>query len=263
MNSNKSTKDICRVCGATSDKVFSAKIIKKYDVDYFQCSKCFFLQIESPFWLKEAYESSINLTDTGIMHRNLNTAKSVAALILFFFKKDAKFLDYAGGYGIFTRVMRDYGFDFRTIDPFTPNLIARGFDYKESDKIELMVTLECFEHLLNPHEEMRKMLKISTNIFFSTTLVPKEIPQPGTWNYYGLEHGQHISFYTIPSLRVLAQKFGLNFYSFRNYHLFTSKKLNPMMYAIALILGRLFFGFVSRVFVKTKTFSDQENLMVS
>ena len=31
---------------------------------------CDFLQTEEPFWLKEAYESAIGITDTGIIKRN-------------------------------------------------------------------------------------------------------------------------------------------------------------------------------------------------
>ncbi len=38
------------------------------------------------------------------------------------------FLDYAGGYGVFTRLMRDIGFDFYWHDPYTQNLFANGFE---------------------------------------------------------------------------------------------------------------------------------------
>ncbi len=48
------------------------------------------------------------------------------------------------------------------------------------------------------------MLKISRNILFTTTLLPSPMPQPGTWWYYGLEHGQHISFYSLETLQSIA-----------------------------------------------------------
>jgi hypothetical protein len=39
---------------------------------------------------------------------------------------------------------------------------------------------------------------------FSTLLVPEPAPKLEDWWYYGLEHGQHIAFYTRKSLAVLA-----------------------------------------------------------
>ena len=108
------------------------------------------------------------------------------------------FLDYAGGYGVFTRLMRDIGFDFYWHDPYTQNLFANGFedDLKSNSKFELLTAFEVFEHLVNPKEELEKMLRFSDTIVFSTELMPQEIPDPEEWWYYGFNHGQHISFYT-------------------------------------------------------------------
>ena len=57
------------------------------------------------------------------------------------------------------------------------------------------------------------MLKISKNILFTTTLLPSPVPKPGTWWYYGLEHGQHVSFYSLETLQSIAKHFNLHFFS--------------------------------------------------
>ena len=103
---------ICKICAKSTIKTFEAKILSKYDISYFQCTECGFLQTEEPYWLVEAYDSSISLSDTGIMSRNFFLAKVASTLIYYLFDKKSKFVDYAGGYGIFTRLMRDIGFDF-------------------------------------------------------------------------------------------------------------------------------------------------------
>lgn len=215
----------CKICEGVTDHVFKARILNKYDVDYYQCRHCDFVQTEKPFWLEEAYKNPMNFSDTGIMHRNNKFSKIVTSLITLFFDRQKKFLDYAGGYGVFTRIMRDIGFDFYWTDPYTQNLLARGFEEGSKDQFQLITTFECFEHLDNPMEEISKMLARSKNIIFSTELAPKPLPKVKDWWYYGTEHGQHIAIYSTKSLEIIADKFGVNYYNIGNLHLFSEKKI--------------------------------------
>lgn len=249
----------CKICNQDNESIFTSKILNKYDIKYFYCPHCGFLQTEEPYWIEEAYAESINVTDTGIMRRNLSLSRKVSILLYFFFKKDRKFVDFAGGYGIFTRLMRDIGFDFSWYDPYTTNLVARGFEYsdKEEDKIELLTSFESFEHFANPLDEIEKMLVISKNILFSTNILPSVIPKPEEWWYYGLEHGQHISFYSKDTLEFIAKKYKLNLYTNGNgIHLLTEKKLNNKMFNAILMLDRIGLFYVIKRFIKSKTVLD-------
>lgn len=90
----------------------------------------------------------------------------------------------------------------------------------------MLTAFEVFEHLVNPMDEIEKMLKLSNTIFFSTELIPSHHPKPGEWWYFGLEHGQHISFYTLRTLDMIAKKFNLNLYSNgTSLHILTDKSL--------------------------------------
>jgi 2-polyprenyl-3-methyl-5-hydroxy-6-metoxy-1,4-benzoquinol methylase len=218
----------CKVCTKQTTAVFEARMLGKYTVTYYHCQHCGFLQTEEPYWLDEAYKSPINIMDTGILSRNIRLSEITAALLYSSFDTKKKYLDFAGGYGIFTRLMRDVGFDFYWHDPYTENMVSRGFEYdgNESDDIELITSFESFEHFTNPLEEIEKMLKISKNIIFSTSLIPKTIPKPEQWWYYGLEHGQHISFFSYKTLEYIAQKYDLNLYSDKeDIHMLTTKKI--------------------------------------
>lgn len=213
----------CKICDNDNDFIFFGKILNKYNIKYYYCSNCGFLQTEEPYWLEESYAESINITDTGILQRNISLSKIVSVLIYFLFNKNKKFLDYAGGYGIFTRLLRDIGFDFYWYDPYCKNLVSRGFEYNNED-IELMTTFETFEHFDNPMIEIEKMLTITKNIIFTTEILQDPIPKPENWWYYGLEHGQHISFYSIKTLEYIAKKYNLKFYTNNyNLHIFTNK----------------------------------------
>jgi len=102
----------CRLCNFNSSKIFSATILNKYSIEYFSCPNCQLIQTEYPYWLEEAYNNPINDNDTGLLDRNIKFAEKVKAILYFFYDKNARFLDYAGGYGVFTRLMRDIGFNF-------------------------------------------------------------------------------------------------------------------------------------------------------
>jgi hypothetical protein len=107
-------------------------------VNYFQCSSCGFIQTETPYWLDEAYKYPINPEDTGLVNRNIVSAKRTSSLLYFLFDPHGTYLDYGGGYGLFVRLMRDSGFNFYWTDPFTKNIFAEGFEYdfKTQKKLE-------------------------------------------------------------------------------------------------------------------------------
>ncbi|MEJ2506837.1 MAG: hypothetical protein P8Y81_11315 [Ignavibacteriaceae bacterium] len=61
----------CKICSSESKYVFSATVLQKYDVKYFHCPECGFLQTEEPYWLDEAYSSAIGAEDTGLIALNI------------------------------------------------------------------------------------------------------------------------------------------------------------------------------------------------
>jgi len=225
----------CKVCNSISDVFANGKILNKYFIIYYQCKHCGFTQTEEPYWLKDVYSQAINNSDIGMLSRNIANTIVSRAIISVFFNPEARFVDYGGGYGIFVRLMRDYGFAFYRLDKYCQNLFTKGFDFEESahDTLELMTAFEVFEHFPNPSDNLDELLKISSNILFTTELVPASNPKPEEWWYYGLDHGQHISFYTVKSLQYLANSKGLNLYTnSRNFHLFTKKQISPFLFRL-------------------------------
>ena len=253
---------ICKICKSNTQQIFTSKILKKYDVKYFKCDNCGYLFTEEPFWLEEAYSRSINLSDTGLLDRNIYFSKVLSVLIFFCFDRNGSFFDYAGGYGVFTRLMRDIGFDFYWHDPYTQNLFANGFekDLKFNSRFELLTAFEVFEHLVNPKEELEKMLEFSDTIIFSTELMPQEIPDPKDWWYYGFNHGQHISFYTEKTLNTLANQFKLNYYNVDEIHILTKRKFNNSVLILMKKLRNYGLYQIVKKIIKSKTFSDHLNI---
>jgi len=220
------------ITGGVAAPIFTARVMGKYDVRYYRCAETGYIQTEAPYWLKEAYASPMNLTDTGILARNLSFFPVIGSFLFCFYPLASKFLDYAGGYGVFTRIMRDVGFDYYWDDPFTQNLMARGFEATPgAGPFAAMTALEVFEHLPNPVAELGKMQALAPDIIFSTQLLPEAAPSRD-WAYFAFEHGQHVSFYTAKALDVLAGKIGALLVSNqRDLHAFLSEDTLPLRIA--------------------------------
>ncbi len=245
----------CKICNSDIGLIFTAKILNRYDIKYFHCEHCGFLQTEEPYWLEEAYSEPINISDTGYMQRNLALSNKLTLLLSLFFDKNEKYLDYAGGYGVFVRLMRDIGFDFYWDDKYTINLFSRGFEYDLKDKIEAVTTFESFEHFVNPMEEIEKLLSFSKNIIFSTEILPNSIPKPEVWWYYGLDHGQHISFYSEKTFEFIAEKYKLNYINLGAFHVLSKKKI-PFYTKYVLKLSKFGLHKIIQKKLQSKTWED-------
>lgn len=251
----------CKICGALAIPAFSATVLGRHKAAFSRCQDCGYLFADEPAWLAEAYKSPINPEDTGILQRNIRLSRKAAAVIGCFFDKSAALLDYAGGYGIFTRLMRDIGFEMRWHDPYTQNLFARGFEHDGAGRVELLTTFESFEHFTSPIAELEKMLMLSDNILFTTLLLPSPVPAPLDWWYYGFEHGQHVGFYTRRSLEKMAGKFGLNLVTNGlDFHLLTKRRVNPLLFRVMLKLGALGLHGLLLPGLRSRTFADMSGL---
>ena len=223
------------ITGGETTLLFTTKVLSKYDVKYYKCNDTGYIQTEKPYWLAEAYSSAITKLDVGLVYRNRTLSDFTEGLLLRHFDtiSNGKFLDYAGGYGLFTRMMRDKGFDFYNTDKFCQNIFAEFQDLKElngNEKFEMVTAFEVFEHLENPLKEIEEILSYSDNVFFSTEIIPAEVKTPEDWWYFIPETGQHVSLYSIDSLKFIAKKFDRYFYTDgAKVHLFTKIELakNP------------------------------------
>lgn len=199
----------CRCCGETPViELFDAEVLGR-KVAYFECATCGYVQTEEPTWLDTAYASVMNLSDTGIMARNLSNVSLVLATLAVMGDRKSAVVDYAGGHGFLVRLLRDAGIDAFWADPYSENLVARGFEYQRAGQPSLVTAFEAFEHFVSPIEEMEKLLGIAPNILLTTNVIAAPAPKPNDWWYFGLDHGQHIGFFRVQTLQYLADKFGL------------------------------------------------------
>jgi hypothetical protein len=174
------------------------------------------------------------MTDLGMLARNNALARVCRALIRIAFDPNGRFIDYGAGHGILVRLLRDTGLDCYYYDQYADNLFAPGAEASLDQHYELLTAFEVFEHLPNPMEELKRMLTLSASVLFTTDLLPQPVPQPSDWWYYGLYHGQHVSFYSSKTLQHMAQALGVNWHSNgKNLHLFTARPIAAWQFRLA------------------------------
>lgn len=231
----------------------------RHDVEFYHCRQCGFLQCDPPHWIEEAYESAIAVADTGLVQRNQFLSNIAAVLLYSSFPADAKFLDIAGGYGLFVRMMRDIGFDFFWADKYCENLLARGFEGVPGGRYEVVTAFEVLEHVSDPVGFIRDALESSgsDSILFSTELFEGDPPAPGQWWYYAFEEGQHVSFYQRRTLQEIAGVLGLRLYSHGSVHMLSKRRLRRWLFALAANrrIARVL-ALVARLGMRSRTMSD-------
>lgn len=249
----------CRVCSSPTTFIFSGDLLKKSDVKYYECPECGYVQTEEPYWLEEAYKSPINVLDTGIMTRNLDNVNRVIASLWALNMLDGRVVDFAGGYGILVRLLRDAGINAYWLDKYSGNLLARGFE-DDGSSAQLITSFEAFEHFVDPISELKSMLERAPAVLISTTLIPTPTPHLRDWWYYGSNHGQHIGFFRETTLKRMAKMLGKQVVSDgHSYHLISDINISKWKWRKVLKRGELIRKLLSKQ-LRSKTDDDYQKI---
>jgi hypothetical protein len=221
----------CRVCQESAKPLFSRTIKSKYTVRYFRCANCGHVQTEEPWWLEQTYREATFELDVGMADRSIWTAQTMAALALELgIAPRESCVDWGAGTGLFVRLCRDYGLNFFYFDPYSQNVFARGFEFKESAPLPCCACVSAFEvaeHFADPVRDFAGLFRLaSCYVLFSTTLYQGE---SSDWWYFG-EDGQHVAFYTRRSLEILGGRHGWHLASNgADLHLFSREPVSDKL----------------------------------
>lgn len=216
----------CTLCRGVLVPFQDGVLLGHRQVTYQRCSGCHSILLPDPDWLDEAYSHAISALDVGLLERCQQLASLTTALLTAQRLSRGRFLDFAGGYGTLTRLMRDRGFDFLHVDPYCSNIFAGGHEGALSERYDLVTAFEVLEHLADPVRELASVAVATDLLLVTTQVVPEPPPAVGDWAYYACETGQHITFYAVAGLRALAERLDMRLAtSGRLVHLFHRRPL--------------------------------------
>lgn len=222
-----SPRETCPVCDGRPDRFGAATVLARFDAVYLRCRDCGSVFAEQPTWLDEAYQQAIADRDIGLVSRNVTLAAATRRVLRRYFSDARSYLDFGAGTGMFVRLMRDSGYDFRYFDEHGPNLYAPGLESPDprGHHFDIVTALEVLEHLEQPVPQLADIVRGSRALLATTEPLPSPAPAPRRWWYYALGTGQHITFYSQEGLDILGDRLGFVRTSAGFYHVFSHRRV--------------------------------------
>lgn len=226
---------ICPICGGNSKLLDVVDFNKSCEenrgkflplsgvpIYYSQCETCqFTFANEFRSWsenefLEKIYNAQYAAIDPDFLE--IRPQESLQLLKLQFAGKESQIrhLDYGGGNGRLSQLLRQSGWSSQTYDPFSGQKVSLD----DLGKFNLITAFEVFEHVADVANLMRNLdaaLDDVGLILFSTfTSDQNIIPNTRLNWWYAAPRNGHISLYSSLSLKMLGQKHGFHFGSFNN-----------------------------------------------
>lgn len=199
----------CRLCGARAEFWNHKRLLNRYDVRYYLCPQCGSLETEQPYWLDVAYDVTGTGDDVGAAQRTIDLVLKCSALLdRIKLPGDAECVDFGGGLGLFTRMMRDRGFNFLSYDLYAQPFFSDRYSLKSLDgrSPAVVTAFEVLEHFPNPAEDLGRLFETRPPLVIATTEV--FTGQDLSWPYFAEGTGQHVFFYSPRALTQVAKRFG-------------------------------------------------------
>jgi hypothetical protein len=199
----------CRLCGARAHFWNTKRLLNRYDVSYYLCSQCGSLETEQPYWLEVAYDVTGLGDDIGAAQRTIDLMLKTSALLdRIGVPADAECIDFGGGLGLFTRLMRDRGINFFSYDLFAqPFFSDRHSLTSLTGRSPAVVTaFEVVEHFTDPALDLEQLFETRPALVIATTELFSG--QDLSWPYFAEGTGQHVFFYSPYALTQIAKRFG-------------------------------------------------------
>jgi len=215
----------CRLCNSPVSLEFQQQILAKYNVGYYRCTGCGSLQTELPYWLSEAYSEQAEKFDTGKATRTLINFLALPDLLAILgIRHSDRALDFGAGTGLFSRLMRDLGYNFFAYDKFGAGEFAGSYQWKELvHSCRLVTIFEVVEHFSQPAGEWSEIFLLNPDFIIGSTSFFQG--QGADWSYLSPESGQHVFFYSPQALAYLAARHGYSVYYFNMYFVFAKRPL--------------------------------------
>lgn len=215
----------CQLCKTSVQFQFSRKTPSNDSVNYFKCDDCGALQTDSPNQNSETSRHSLAFFDSSKAYRALADYFVVRRIhqILGVNQND-RCVDYRGGNGLFSRIMRDTGYNYFSHSSQDNRDNYNGFVWREINRpVRLVTILNHASEFPTTSSEWETIFSTGADLVIGST--PLFDDQGENWRHLDDVQGQNGFFYSSKSLSLVAYRNLREFYAFNNFFIFTKERL--------------------------------------
>lgn len=216
----KAEQPECKLCHSETELAFSKATPAGKSISYYQCKSCFSLQTYfKGSSNKEKFEPSK-------VSKTLKSFFCLPQLLEILEVKKEKFcLDIDSSSGLFTRLMRDMGFNFYACHDKTKEIFSQGFsDKKLEQNYHLLTLLNVVEFFKDPDKEWKSVFDLDPEWVLIST--PIYLNQGSDWKNLTLPQARDQLFYSADALAQVAQKYNRTAYSLGPFTMMSKQALN-------------------------------------
>lgn len=209
----------CPVCETTAEIFGAFEGGLGFPLVYRKCVSCGHLFVRNCSWIDVAYAEGVDIFDQGAVSRcmfSLPLAYSLSKQV------NGAVLDYGSGSGLLARLLRDLGCDAYSFDRYTNGTLNPGFCISELDaeslKVHMIIAIEVLEHITDIDQFVGFLNKLKPEIVLTSTSIHTD--QTIDWNYIDKNHCQHISIFSRKSIKIFAQRIGMQVQFIGAYQVF-------------------------------------------
>jgi hypothetical protein len=231
----------CKVCGGdaalfdvvdfnkSADRTQYPRGLIGVPVIYRRCNRCdfiftgFFDAFTPSQWTQYVYNRAYVDVDPDYLERRPRLNFLMITSLLSGMRDQIVGLDYGGGSGETTELLRKAGWNFDTLDPFG----ATSLRSENEGAYNFCSAIEVLEHLTDPVGALAQIVSRTNNgrlLILIGTVIHDGVVTPETrlsWWYAAPRNG-HISLYSRKAMRWLARRFELDYVSItKGTHLLT------------------------------------------
>ncbi len=235
MSDDSESRHVCRICGASArlhDVVDFNKSCREAEgvylplsgrpIYYVLCDRCgFCCAYEMCSWSQRQFgervynDAYVDVDPDYVSARPTQNADFLMKL-LGVRGPELRHLDYGGGHGLLSDLLKDAGWNSTSYDPFVDD----GVDAAQLGRFDLITAFEVFEHVPDPRvlaSALASLMKDDAAILFSTLLSDGNVAKHRRLDWwYAAPRNGHISLFTRSSLYHLADGERLGFASFHD-----------------------------------------------
>jgi hypothetical protein len=240
------TLDFNKICGAPTAYFENTKI--GVGVEYRRCLRCgfifteFFDEFTRDLWVTFVYNSDY-YSSIDPEYKSIRPRQKSYQLRCLLRSPNARWvgLDYGGGAGLLSQLMRESGYVFDSYDPFGANTTQEV----NWGKYNMCTLFEVAEHAVDPIGVLGEIVRISSparlGVLVGTEIHDRQHLQPGhlaNWWYAAPRNG-HVSLFSRASLVRLAGSHSLSYSGLsRGIHFFY-RGYSPLEARRMLLMGKL------------------------